>query len=136
MWWTGHDVFKDLLGDAWNDTFEIVIVDVRAHHCESLTGTSLTVGKDGTVVTIEDIVDGFLDTEFEDISLHGVHREDSIEDEAASFRTRGGDASSHLDKGTIIAEVDDNIASLPLLNRVRRTETTDYLDIVRHGERS
>jgi hypothetical protein len=76
-----EDACEDLLNDTGNDTLADVVVDVATHHGVRFSGTRLSIGKDGTIVTVEDIVDGRTDRVVEDVDLARAHVEDSVEGE-------------------------------------------------------
>ena len=73
---------EDVLDDAWDDTSEIAIGQVSAHHGEGLAGARLSVSKDGAVVAVEDVVDGRLDGVVEDILLGRVDVKYPVESKA------------------------------------------------------
>ena len=48
------DVVENVIDDSWDDTLEIGIAN-NAFHCMGLTGRSLTIGKNGAIITVKDI---------------------------------------------------------------------------------
>ena len=80
---TRHDAGKNLLHDTRNDTPPVLVIDVGSHHGVRLARTRLAIGKDGAVVTVEDVVDGGPDGEVENVELFARHVEHTIEGERA-----------------------------------------------------
>ena len=62
------DVTKNMGEGIWYDSFEFRHGSIT-FHCESLTGTGLTVGKDGTIVTFQDVINNIASDTIVDINL-------------------------------------------------------------------
>ncbi len=58
-----------LLRGSWDDTFHLFFVDIT-EHSEGFTGGSLTICKDSTVITNQDIINSLSSYSIIDFSLN------------------------------------------------------------------
>jgi hypothetical protein len=67
----------DLTECSWDDSFQLLIVR-NAHHCVSFAASSLTICKNGAVVSIEDTVDERKSALFVNEVLRGLSSKNSV----------------------------------------------------------
>lgn len=141
-----EDARKDLFDDTRDHTLASIVVDVASHHSIRLARSSLPVGEDGAVVSIENIVDGRADRVIEYINLARAHIEDSIEGEGPGgllglHACQLGVASSvctlvpwtwtYVDRTCVLGlEVNDRLTTAGNLNLVLWTETRHHCIVV------
>lgn len=134
------DTREYLLRDARDETLELGVLDIGAHHRKRLARSRLAVAKERAVEPHHDILHDPLDTEIENLNLGRRRGKDTVKAEPVPLRARRrgrrrGVGPVETDGGEGLVNVDAFVRVRVALHAVHRPEAAYDLDVVALGGR-